>query len=250
MTVSISLPRFLPAFLVVLIILLGVPEGRGQEFRIWTASSGHTLDAKLVWWSDDEVALVGRDSTERRVKVDDFTLADQEYLRTQEKLKKKAPPQKLPWVSVSARTKMRGKKTLDGGAVANEIRKRSYFIDVVSKHDEPVEVELVYTYFGESVAGTAPIRRVEDSALYPFDGKVVELTLPPFGEHQMVSDAAQARATRWWGNYRYGSKIAGFVVQVYWNGFLLTGMATDPKLQAKAQDGELLENLSRIKTSD
>ncbi len=242
-------------FRLYLAVVLLLPFARvdAQELRTWTASSGHTLEAKLVWWSDYEVALIGKDGAERTVDVDDFTLADQEYLKTQESLKKNAPPKKLPWVNVSARTQMQGRKIRYGVTSRYDIRKKSYFLDIESKHDEALEIELVYTYYGERLSGGAGgIRKVDEYDLYPFDGKIEKLTIPAFGEIEMVTDtgrATEARTHRWWGGYQTGSNITGLVVQVYWNGFLLNGFATDSQLQARAQDGELMKKLE-VATAD
>lgn len=214
-----------------------IREASGEpQFRTWRSKDGHSVRALLVKHSDYEIYLKTDNGRQLRLDKTVFSPADLEYAGSHSSLRVDEPPQKLPWVKVSAVMKSWGREfgeEEDDGTVVSS-RKRSMAFKVANIENRPLEIELVWFFVKEGILGRMRTTGADD--LETFKERSAELTLGPKEDFEFRTDDVRTTQMTSSGGFRSGNKIAGFCIQAYWNGYLVDHFASDPICRHLAED--------------
>ena len=233
--------RFLVVTQIVSLFLI-VEANEDPLQREWTSKAGSKITATLVKWSDFDVTLKRADGKEMVVKLDQITGGDISYLQDFRDLKEIKKPEKLPWVDVDAIVKSRSRDTyynIFGNRF--DAREIKMMVDIDNHSDQALEVDVIWMFFADDVSSRIQLKSAEN--MYPFNVERAKMTLEPRGDITFETAKARKTAMGYGQKYKGGSKIKGFVVQVYWNDWLLKGFANHHSLSKVAADEGLMKSL-------
>ena len=169
-----------------------------------------------------------------------FSPADLEYVSSHSSLRVDEAPKKLPWVKVSALLKSWGRNDAYVPGAKLEQRKRSMTFEVVNMEPRPVDVELIWFFVGERVKGKIGSSRMTKSEnFYTFNQRSSEVSLGPKENFEFRTENARTTEVHSSSGHKSGSKVAGFCIQAYWNGYLVGHYASDPSCRDLSEDGTL-----------
>lgn len=223
--------------------ILPVPGAIAAESpRIWKSKAGSELVATVVNWSDYDVTLKKEDGSSVVVPLDQISALDVRYLHKKPSLKVEKKPEKLPWVTVKAVAKSRSKNTFyDISGKRYDRRSIKMMVDIDNNSDETLEVDVIWMFFADGISSRIKLKSAEH--YYPFDVESTRMTLQPRSEVTFETDEAVKTAMGYGQSYKGGSKVKGFVVQVYWKDWLLNGFASAGILNDIAEDPDLRKSL-------
>jgi hypothetical protein len=220
-----------------------IPGGaEDSPLRIWKSKAGSEIVAALVNWSDYDVTLRTEDGRELEVALDQISGTDLSYLQGEMSLEVEKKPEVLPWVDVGAVVKSRSKDTsYNIYGTRFDARAIKMVVDIDNHSDEKLDPDVIWMYFAEGVSSRIKIKTAED--LYPFNVETAQITLEPRSDTTFETEEARKTAVGYGQSYKGGSKIKGFVVQVYWKDWLLKGFASHHMLSDAAEDPDLMKSI-------
>ena len=207
--------------------------------RTWKTKDGkHSVEARLLKYSDKDLTLKLKNGTEKTIKLDLMSTEDVLYLSEFPSLKAEVK-EELPWVRVKAIVKARSKTGTS--RTRTESRSKSMEVAITNRSKQDLDLVVLYGFLVEELSGKSNQRQLTDINLQGIRTKNVKL-----GGQKDTSFVTEAmRTVEINGSTKGGSKDQGFIVQVYWKGQLLDGWTADSNFRELARDGSLLEKRGR-----